>query len=237
MSTLLLTRPEVPPIRAVEGAAFDDTRARLRALTPDAPRVYAVARVEEEPRRRWWRLAGEDRGQRVGLLYRRVLEDVVDPRIAVEQVAGALIHVVVGRVLAPFLVEGRAWDPGLENLWVHQDSDGGIDWAGVADDTLRVLPGDPAEGARGVVVLPCERALAIWTAHRAVTALSAVHRTLQGCAPIDGARYWSLVGRAVVTGAAQLPLLADSSRRVSARRGQQLLDAFASAGFPVRGLA
>lgn len=237
MSTLLLTRLGVPPIRAVEGAAFDDTRARLRALTPDAPRVYAVARVEEEPRRRWWRLAGEDRGQRVGLLYRRVLEDVVDPRIAVEQVAGALIHVVVGRVLAPFLVEGRAWDPGLENLWVHQDSDGGIDWAGVADDTLRVLPGDPAEGARGVVVLPCERALAIWTAHRAVTALSAVHRTLQGCAPIDGARYWSLVGRAVVTGAAQLPLLADSSRRVSTRRGQQLLDAFVSAGFPVRGLA
>jgi len=237
VSTLLLTRPEVPEICAVPGSAFDDTRTRLRALAPDAPRVYAVARVDEEPRRRWWRLAGDDRAQRVELLYRRVLDDVEDPRIAVEQVAGALIHVAVGRVLAPVVLDGRAWDPGLENLWIHQDSDGGIDWAGVADDTLRVLPGDPAEGTRGVVVLPCEQALAVWTAHRAVTALSAVHRTLQGCAPLDGARFWALVGRAVVTGAAQLPMLAASSRRVSTRRGQQLLDAFVSAGFPVRGLA
>ncbi len=237
MSTMLLTRPEVTPICLFEETAFEATRTRLRAVAPDAPRVYAVARVDEEPRRRWWRLAGEDRDRRVELLYRRVLEDVEDPRIAVEQVAGALIHVIVGRVLAPLVVEGRAWDPGLENLWVHQDSDGGIDWAGVADDTLRVLPGDPAEGARGVVVLPCERALTVWTAHRAVTALSAVHRTLQGCAPIDGVRFWSLVGRAVVAGSAQLPLLACSSRRVSARRGQQLLDAFVVAGFPVRGLA
>lgn len=237
MSTLLLTRPEVTSICAFEKTPFEDTRTRLRALVPDAPRVYAVARVEEEPRRRWWPLAGEERAQRVALLYRRVLEDVEDPRIAVEQLAGALIHAVVGRVLAPFVVEGRVWDPGLENLWVHQDSDAGIDWAGVADDTLRVLPGDRADGRRGVVVLPCERALAVWTAHRAVTALGAVHRTLQDCAPLDGGRFWSLVGRAVVTGAAQLPVLADSSRPVAARRGQQLLDAFVTAGFPVRGLA
>lgn len=237
MSTMLLTRPEVMPSCLFEETAFEATRARLRAIAPDAPRVYAVARVEEEPRRRWWSLACEGRGQRVELLYRRVLDDVEDPRIAVEQVAGALIHVIIGRVLAPFVIEGRAWDPGLENLWVHQDSDGGIDWAGVADDTLRVLPGDPAAGGRDVVVVPCERALAVWTAHRAVSALSAVHETLQGCAPIDDARYWGLVGRTVVTGAAQLPQLAESSRHTAARRGQHLLDAFAAAGFPVRGLA
>ena len=41
------------------------------------------------------------------------------------------------------MLEGRAWDTGLENLWVHVDSEGAIDWLGVVDPTLRVLPDDP----------------------------------------------------------------------------------------------
>ncbi|MEE2035206.1 hypothetical protein [Rhodococcus chondri] len=235
MTTLLLPSPTrtrtAAPVRA-----FEDTRARLRALTAGTPRVYAVACIDEEPKRRWWHLGGPERQQRLESLYRRALDDVDDPRIAVEQVAGALFHAVVGRVLASMALEGRAWDPGLDNLWLHQDSDGCIDWAGVADDTLRVLPGDPAAGTADVVVLPCEEALAVWTAHRAVTALTAVHRALARCAPLDAARFWSLVGRAVVAGAAQLPVLGGASRVVAARRGQLLLDAFVAAGFPVRGV-
>ena len=46
--------------------------------------------------------------------------------------------------MIPLLVlEGRAWDTGLENLWVHVDSEGAIDWVGVVDPTLRALPDDP----------------------------------------------------------------------------------------------
>lgn len=178
MTTLL-----PPRATAVQVPAFEDTDARLRLLMPHAPRVYAVTRIDDEPRRRWWRLADADRDRRIALLYARALEDVADPRIAVDQVAAALVHVVAGRVLAPYLLEARCWDPGLENLWIHQDSDGGIDWAAVADDTLRVLPDDPAVADDAVVVLPCEEALARWTAHRATTALRAVHASLAQCAP------------------------------------------------------
>ncbi|MGA4691972.1 hypothetical protein ACPCXD_17085 [Rhodococcus sp. AB351] len=231
MTTLLLP-PTAAPVRP-----FEDTRARLRALAAGAPRVYAVACIDEEPRRRWWFLGGGERQQRIEALYDRALLDTEDPRIAVEQVAGALIHAVVGRVLAPYALEGRVWDPGLDNLWLHQDSDGCIDWAGLADDTLRVLPEDRAVGQRDVVVLPCKRAMAVWTAHRAATALEAVHLALRSLAPLDRNRFWAIVGRTVVTGAAQLPVLGGASRRTAARRGQALLDAFVAAGYPVRGLA
>jgi hypothetical protein len=239
MTTLLLPPTTTAPVPMFDDRsvrAFEDTRARLRALAAGSPRVYAVACIDEEPKRRWWSLGGSERTERIELLYRRSREDVDEPRIAAEQVAAALIHAVVGRVLAPLALEGRVWDPGLDNLWLHQDSDGCIDWAGVADDTLRVLPGDRAASGREVVVLPCEEAMAVWTAHRAVTALTAVHEAVQRCAPLDGARFWAMVGRAVVTGASQLPVLGGASRRTAARRGQQLLDAFVAAGHPVRGL-
>jgi hypothetical protein len=46
-------------------------------------------------------------------------------------------------VIPLIALEGRAWDTGLENLWVHVDSEGAIDWVGVVDPTLRALPDDP----------------------------------------------------------------------------------------------
>lgn len=101
MTTLL-----PPRSTAVQIPAFEDTDARLRLLMPHAPRVYAVARIDDEPRRRWWRLADADRDRRIALLYARALEDVADPRIAVDQVAAALVHVVAGRVLAPLSARG-----------------------------------------------------------------------------------------------------------------------------------
>lgn len=237
MTALLLPPVRVPAFDDVQTRPFEDTRARLRLLTPGAPRVYAVACIDEEPRRRWWYLGGSERTQRIDLLYRRALEDVEDPRIAAEQVASVLIHAIVGRVLAPFVLEGRVWDPGLDNLWLHQDSDGCVDWAGVVDDRLRVLPGDCAARSREVSVLPCEQSMAVWTAHRAVGALRASYQAIARCAPLEAGRFWAMVGRAIVTGSTQVPLLGSSSQRVAARRGQVLLDAFVAAGFPVRGLA
>ena len=54
-----------------------------------------------------------------------------DSRAAVaQQLAATLAHVVIGRVIPLVVLEGRAWDTGLENLWVHVDSEGAIDWVG-----------------------------------------------------------------------------------------------------------
>lgn len=109
--------------------AFGRACARLRALQPEHPRVYAVAAMAEQGKRRWWRLSDGAREGRIELMYRRHAAEMISADIAAEVVATALIHAVVGRVVALLVAEGRAWDPGLENLWIHTDNDGGIDWA------------------------------------------------------------------------------------------------------------
>lgn len=174
--------------------ALDVSCSRLRALNAEYPRMYAVATMADEGKRRWWSLADDLDGDRVRRMWARSLEDVPDPDVAAMQVATALIHAVVGRVTALVVLEGRAWDPGLENLWIHMDSDEGIDWAGVADDTLRVLPDDPHAGAPRTVTVPCERALLLWTVHRSLTSLHAVFDAIARLTPIDASRFWGSWG-------------------------------------------
>ncbi|HZQ30872.1 MAG TPA: iron reductase, partial [Mycobacterium sp.] len=140
-----------------------ESSRRLRELNPASPRVYGVASMADVGRRRWWPLASAARGDRLGRMLSDSMREV-DARSATSQLAATLAYTVVGRVVALVVLEGRAWDPGLENLWVHNDSEGAIDWAGVVDPTLRVLPDDLASD--GVVRLPSEAALATWTAHR-----------------------------------------------------------------------
>lgn len=223
-----------------EMTALDASCRRLREISPDYPRVYAVATMAQQGRRRWWPVSSclaSSGGQvpaRVDRMYARLLEDLRSPNAAVTQTAAALVHAIVGRVAALVVTEARAWDPGVDNLWIHMDSDNGVDWAGVADPTLRVLPGDELAYTRGVVTLPCERALHVWTVHRCVTSLSAVRRALDLCAPVDSARFALLVADAVLSAVARMPSSTRMSDAVAARRGQGLLDAFEAGGVPVR---
>jgi len=232
--------------RTSESAAFAQSCTRLRELAPDYPRVYAVAAMSQQGRRRWWPIAACTRADelsadlpkdRVAEMYARMLADLHAPQAAAIQVAAALVHAVVGRVATLVILEGRAWDPGVDNLWIHMDSDCGIDWAGVVDETLRVLPDDPLAGSRDVVTLPCEPALLVWTVHRCLTSLAAIRRALDGTAPVDRSRFAALVADAVLGAATHTPIRAGSSRVVAARRGQGLLDAFEAAGVPVRARA
>ena len=225
-----------------ETTALDASCCRLRDISPDYPRVYAVATMAHQGKRRWWPIAscvaGSDHqpqpAHRVDRMFARVLEDLHSPDAAALQVAAALVHAIVGRVAALVVTEGRAWDPGVDNLWVHMDSDNGIDWAGVVDTTLRVLPDDELAHTRGVVTLPCERALHVWTAHRCLTSLTAVRRALELCAPVDTSRFAMLVADAVLSAVTRIPLATGMSNAVAVRRGQGLLDAFEAAGIPVR---
>ena len=214
-------------------ALLAESCSTLRALNPDYPRMYAVAAMADEGKRRWWQLSvGLDDG-RVEQMYRRSLEDLEVPHAAAVQVATALIHAVVGRVAALLVLEARAWDPGIENLWIHMDSDGGIDWAGVASPILRVLPEDPAAGEPGTV-LPCEQALLVWTAHRCLTSLGSVYRAISERAPLDARVFWALVGDAILGASTYVPILAGTGPSAGTRRGQLLLDAMVAAGAPVR---
>jgi hypothetical protein len=159
-----------------------------------------------------------------------------------------LAHVVIGRVVPLLVLEGRAWDTGLENLWAHVDSEGAIDWVGVVDPTLRALPDDAhfddRTGLRRrkpsrdqIVALPNEAALATWVAHRSHRSLEPLFGKLVDVSrgAISVAATWHVVGAAVVSAATQVPLLAGSSELTSMRRGQAVLDALVGFGAPVRG--
>ena len=218
-----------------------ESSRRLRLLYPDCPRVYGVAVMGDVSRRRWWPLQDALSGNRLDAMFTAAAEEMDSPVAAAQQLAATLAHTVIGRVVSLVVLEGRAWDTGLENLWVHVDSEGSIDWLGVVDPTLRVLPDDPcvtAQGsAEGVVELPGEAALATWIAHRCHRSLAPLFARLGAVSggAVSTAAMWHTAGSAIVVAASQVPMLAGTSEVVGMRRGQAVLDALVGFGLPVRG--
>ena len=246
--TVLVDDPLIVGMAIRRTLPLHESCRRLRELYPECPRVYGVAVMGDLSRRRWWPVAEVLTTDRLQAMFELAAQET-DSRAAVtQQLAATLAHVVVGRVVPLLVLEGRAWDTGLENLWVHVDSEGAIDWVGVVDPTLRALPEDPFFGDRatvrighiardGIVALPNEAALTTWVAHRSHRAL---HPLFAKLADVSGgamsvASMWHIVGGAVVSAATQLPLRAGSSELTSMRRGQAVLDALVGFGVPVRG--
>jgi hypothetical protein len=247
--TVLVDDPLIAGMAIRRTLPLHESSRRLRELYRECPRVYGVAVMGDLSRRRWWPLAEVVTTDRLQAMF-DLAADETDSRAAVtQQLAATFAHVVVGRVVPLVVLEGRAWDTGLENLWVHVDSEGAIDWVGVVDPTVRALPEDPYFGSRGslgigrsardgIVALPNEAALTTWVAHRSHRALQPLFAKL---AEVSGgamsvASMWHIVGGAVVSAATQVPLLAGSSEMTSMRRGQAVLDALVGFGLPVRGL-
>jgi hypothetical protein len=216
-----------------------ESSRRLRELYPQCPRVYGVAVLADVSVRRWWPLESAICTDRLQTMFDAAGLDM-DRRSAARQLAATLVHAVIGRVVALVVLEARAWDTGLENLWVHVDSDGAIDWAGVIDPTVRVLADDPdvADGD-GVVRLPSEAALTTWVAHRCHRTLEALFAKLHVVSggALSLAAMWHIVGSMVVATATQVPQLAGADELAAMRRGQAVLDALVGFGLPVRGLS
>ena len=246
--TVVVDDPLIASMAISRTLPLHESSRRLRELYPECPRVYGVAVMGDLSRRRWWPLAEALTADRLQAMFDLATEET-DSRAAVaQQLAATLAHVVIGRVVPLLVLEGRAWDTGLENLWVHVDSEGAIDWVGVVDPTLRALPDDPYFGGRrsmraglsvrdGIVALPSEAALTTWVAHRSHRALAPLFARLAEIsdAAMPIAAMWHVVGAAVVSAATQVPLLAGSSELTSMRRSQAVLDAFVDFGLPVRG--
>ena len=220
-----------------------ESSQRLRELYPQCPRVYGVAVLSDVSVRRWWPLASAVNTDRLQVMFDAAAMDM-DRRGAARQLAATLIHTVIGRVVALVVLEARAWDTGLENLWVHVASDGVIDWAGVVDPTLRVLPDDPYFAADegdclqdGVVWLPSEAALTTWVAHRCHRTLEPLFAKLHAVSggAVSAASMWHIVGSTVVATATQVPQLAGTDELAAMRRGQAVLDALVGFGLAVRG--
>ena len=185
-----------------------ESSRRLRELYPECPRVYGVAVMGDLSRRRWWPLAEAVTTDRLLAMFDIAAQET-DSRAAVaQQLAATLAHVVVGRVVPLLVLEGRAWDTGLENLWVHVDSEGAIDWVGVVDPKLRALPDDPALHYDGIVALPSEAALTTWVAHVPMLAGSSVVTSMRRAqAVLDALVGFGLPVRGATRSAARKALL------------------------------
>jgi len=245
--TVLVEDPLIASMTIKRELPIHESSRRLRGLYRECPRVYGVAVMGDLSRRRWWPLAEILTTDRLETMFDAGVAETDSRSSVAQQLAATFAHVVVGRVIPLLVLEGRAWDTGLENLWVHVDSEGAIDWVGVVDPTVRALAEDPfftsrrgpavRTGQTGIVALPSEAALTTWIAHRSHRALGPLFNKL--AAVSDGAMstaaMWHIVGGAVVSAATQVPLLAGSSEVVSMRRGQAVLDALVGFGLPVRG--
>lgn len=246
--TVVVDDPLIARMSIRRALPLHESSRRLRELYPECPRVYGVAVMGDLSRRRWWPLVEVMTTDRLRTMFDAAIAET-DSRAAVaQQLAATLSHVVIGRVVPLVALEGRAWDTGLENLWVHVDSEGAIDWVGVVEPTLRALPDDPHLAQRstvgsvrttrdGIVALPSEAALTTWVAHRSHRALAPLFAKLYEVSggAISIASMWNIVGAAVVGASTQVPLLAGSSELTSMCRGQAILDALVGFGLPVRG--
>jgi hypothetical protein len=235
--TVVIDDPLIAGMAIRRTLPLHESSRRLRELYPECPRVYGVAVMGDLSRRRWWPLAEATTTDRLRTMFDIAAEETGSRAAVAQQVAATLTHVVVGRVVPLLVLEGRAWDTGLENLWVHVDSEGAIDWVGVVDPKLRALPDDPALHHDGIVALPSEAALTTWVAHRSHRSLDPLFTRLYDVCggAVSVSSMWHIVGGAVVSGATQVPILAGSSEVTSMRRAQAVLDALFGFGLPVRG--
>lgn len=236
--TITIDDPLIAAMAIDHVLPLHESSRRLRELYPQCPRVYGVAVLGDVSVRRWWPLASALSTDRLQTMFDTAAIDM-DRRSAARQLAATLVHTVIGRVVALVVLEARAWDTGLENLWVHVDSDGVIDWAGVVDPTVRVLPGDPCAQGEGVVRLPSEAALTTWVAHRCHRSLEPLFAKLHAVSggALSTAAMWHIAGSMVVASATQVPQLAGTDELAAMRRGQAVLDALVGFGLPVRGLS
>lgn len=226
--TMLSTRPF--NTRTV----FDETVEVLGGFRSGYPKFYSMADLGRHSRRRWVRLENAVDGGRVELMFRNYFADSGDIRFATYLVADAFAHAVLGRAVASFVTTGRVWDTGAENMSVRTDIEGGLDWAGVRDTTMRVLPDDTAAGRPGVVVLPCERSLAQWLACRSRTTLATVFEGLADVSNCGVDTLWSMAGECVLGAATIVPTFAGTNQDTAHRRGQYVLGALHDSGLAVR---
>ncbi|MFN3601551.1 MAG: hypothetical protein ACK4UY_09210 [Dietzia sp.] len=213
---------------------FDDTVDVLAGFRPGYPKFYSIADLGTQSRRRWVPLERAVDGGRVETMFRNYFAESGDIRFSTYLVADAFAHGVIGRAVASFVTIGRVWDTGAENLAVRTDIEGGLDWAGVRDTSLRLLCDDPSAGSPGTVVLPCEQALAQWLACRSRMTLSPVFEDLSRVSNCSVDTLWSVVGECVLGAATIVPTFADTSSETGYRRGQLVLQALHDSGLAVR---
>ena len=112
--TVLADDPLIAGMAIAHPLPLHESSGRLRELYPACPRVYGVAVMADVGRRRWWPLASALTTHRLRRMFVTAAGEM-DGRAATSQLAATLAYTVACRVVALVILEGRAWDPGLEN--------------------------------------------------------------------------------------------------------------------------
>lgn len=214
---------------------FADTVATLGGLRPEYPKFFSMADLKQQSRRRWVRMGAMTRTYKLENMRRLAMIDCDDRTYATFQVADCFSHAIFGRVVASFASTGRVWDTGTENMSVRTDIEGSLDWAGVLDTTMRMLPGDEFAGAVNTVEFPSEEAIAQWIAHRSARTITPIFDALVHDTNIDCDALWASVGECILGVSAMVPAFMGSGEEQSHRRGQLVMGALNSSGLAVRG--
>src|ERR671933_858531 len=74
-----------------------ESSRRLRGLYSESPRAYGVAVMAEVNRRRWWPLESALTG-RLQAMFDVFVAEIDSPSAAAHELAGTLVHAVIGRV-------------------------------------------------------------------------------------------------------------------------------------------
>ena len=209
-----------------------ESSRRLR-LTPTAAGA-GVAVLADVSRRRWWPLDSAVADGRLREMFEASAADLGNRRGAGQQLAAALVHAVAGRVVTLLTLEGRAWDAGPGNLWLHNDSEGpstGPGWwtrrCGCCPMTRSPMTSSGCPARRRWPPGPRTAATFRW----------------RRCSPnlcdltagaLSTAAMWRMVGTCVVVTATGIPLRTGAGELICMRRGQAVLDALTTFGLPVR---
>ena len=119
--TIVVDDPLIARMAIRRPLPLHESSRRLRELYPECPRVYGVAVMSDLSRRRWWPLSEVLTTDRLQTMFDTASAESGSTVAVTQQLAATLAHVVIGRVIPLLVLEGRAWDTGLENLWVHVD--------------------------------------------------------------------------------------------------------------------
>lgn len=160
-------------------------------LAPDDPHLYSVADLEECPRRRWLTIPVLIKKNYLARYHKQVFDSSNNKEWALKEVCSNMIHLILGGAVGGFLLSGRVWEIGPENVCVRTNVLGGFDWQGALHARVRVLDGDPyVDRISNFYVLPKETDMADWLMLQCMQSLTPIMEEISRLSNVPEHRCW-----------------------------------------------
>lgn len=204
------------------GSPLAGTAQRLSALDEDL--TYRVGQPDEPG---WHRFAGLADPGLLTAWHRELAAREGDRRTAAAYLGGWVAAAAVETWALPALAEARLPLAGPAAVSLHRHAEEGWFDAVAAPSPLAVLPGDPAAGQVGAIVVADREALLDLLAERLLT-LEVVFDMLAATLPVGAGALWGGLADSVGGRALWLARLLDSDRDAAWRDAQAITDRLAA---------